>query len=198
MTAPSGTGKTTVVRRLLDLEPRLRFSVSHTTRPRREGEVDGEDYWFVDDETFDRMEAEDAFYERARVHAHRYGTSKAEVARLFGAGFDALLDIDPQGGVQVMEKCPEAVTVFMVPPSMDELERRLRGRGTDSEDQVRLRLRNAREELRVAPRYGYLVVNDDVERAVSAFRAILEAERHRTARIGDRVGALLDEGDETS
>lgn len=198
LTAPSGTGKTTVARRLLAEEPSLRFSVSHTTRPIRSGEVEGEDYFYVDDATFDRMVEEGAFYEWARVHAHRYGTSKAEVARLQGRGFDALFDIDPQGGLQVMAACPEAVTIFMVPPSWVELERRLRGRGTDAEAQVELRLRNARIEVRDAARYDYLVANEDVEGSVATLRAILAAERVRTSRRRPFLDRLLssDPGDE--
>ncbi len=194
LTAPSGTGKTTVASRVLEAEGRLRFSVSHTTRPRRGAEVDGEDYHFVDPATFDEMVEAGAFYEWAHVHKHRYGTSKAEVERLWGEGHDALFDIDPQGGLQVIEAYPGAVTIFMVPPSLAELEARLRGRGTESEEQIQVRLANAREELPVARRYRYVIVNDEVDRSVRAMRSILAAERARTGRLRPLIDTLEAEG----
>ncbi|MDP6944025.1 MAG: guanylate kinase, partial [Myxococcota bacterium] len=174
LTAPSGTGKSTVAERVLADRPSLAFSVSHTTRPMRPGEVDGEDYYFVDDATFDGMVERDGFAEWAHVHAQRYGTSKAEVSRRLAAGMDVLFDIDPQGGLQLMDVYPEAVTVFMVPPSLAVLETRLRGRGTDSDEQIRIRLGVAREEIAAAHRYQYVVVNEDLDLAVADFLAIVD------------------------
>ena len=193
LTAPSGTGKSTVAEQVLAARPQLAFSVSHTTRPMRPGEVDGEDYHFVDDATFDAMVAAEGFAEWAHVHARRYGTSHAEVARRLDAGKDVLFDIDPQGGLQLMEVYPEAVTVFMVPPSMRDLETRLRGRGTESDEQVTIRLGVARDEIRAADRYQYVVVNDQLDQAVADFLAIVDAERSRTSRQAERLGQLVDE-----
>ena len=197
LTAPSGTGKTTVSKMVLDGDPELTFSVSHTTRPIRVGEQDGVNYHFVDDATFDAMIEDQAFAEWAHVHKRRYGTSLSEVDRIRQAGHDVLLDIDPQGGVQLMEIYPEAVTIFMVPPSMSELERRLRGRGTEDEDQISTRLGVAHKEIGFATRYDYLVVNDEVEQAVSSIAAIIEAERNRTARNAQLIQELQAQGGST-
>ena len=195
LTAPSGTGKTTVASLVLERDPQLSFSVSHTTRPIRSGEVDGVNYHFVDDERFDAMIADEAFAEWAHVHKRRYGTSLREVERIRGAGQDVLLDIDPQGGLQLMETYPEAVTIFMAPPSMSDLETRLRGRGTEAEDQIATRLGVAAQEIAVAPRYDYLVINDEVERAFAAIAAILDAERNRTSRNASFVRDLRAQGE---
>ena len=184
LTAPSGTGKTTIARQVLEADPWLAFSVSHTTRPPRPGEEDGVQYRFVDDPAFDRMVEAGEFAEWAHVHSRRYGTSRGEIARRFGQGLDVLFDIDPQGGVQLMDAYPDAVTIFVLPPSMEELERRLRGRGTEAEDQVAVRLGNAREEIGYADRYDYVIVNDDLSRAVAAFEHIIAAERLRSTRRG--------------
>ena len=152
-------------------------------------------YHYVDDATFDDMVARDAFAEWAHVHKRRYGTSLSEVERIRGAGQDVLLDIDPQGGVQLMETYPEAVTIFMAPPSMAELESRLRGRGTEDEDQVATRLGVAREEIGYAPRYDYLVVNDAVDEAVASIAAILTTERNRTSRNASFIRELRAQGE---
>ncbi len=196
LTAPSGTGKTTVAERVLAAEPNLAFSVSHTTRPVRTGEVDGRDYHFVDDARFDAMVSEGGFAEHARVHARRYGTSHAEIHRLWAEGRDILFDIDPQGAFQLMATYADAITIFMVPPSMAVLESRLRGRRTDTEAQVQIRLSNARGEIACAPRYHYLIVNDDVDVAAQTFRAILAAERAKTYRHAARLAKLLATTDE--
>lgn len=192
LTAPSGTGKSTVAARVLKARPKIAFSVSHTTRPARAGEVEGESYYFVNDADFDAMVEEDAFAEWAHVHARRYGTSKAEVARRLDAGFDVLFDIDPQGGIQLMEVYPDAVTIFMVPPALESLASRLRGRGTESAEQMEIRLGVARREIAEAHRYQYLVVNDVLERAVDDFIAIVDAERQRTHRQEQRLQDLID------
>lgn len=193
LTAPSGAGKTTVSREVLAEDPTLAFSVSHTTRPPRAGETDGVQYYFIDDDEFVGMTEAGAFAEWAHVHNRRYGTSHGEVRRGFEAGKDILFDIDPQGGIQLMEAYPEAVTIFMVPPSMTELARRLRGRGTEDEEQTRVRLANAAGEIAEAHRYRYLIVNDDVDRAVHQFRAILAAERSRTRHQQGVLNTLAQE-----
>lgn len=191
LTAPSGTGKTTVAERVLAAEPGLAFSVSHTTRRPRAGEVEGRDYHYVDDATFEAMVVADGFAEHARVHAHRYGTSHAEIDRLWGEGRDILFDIDPQGAFQLMAAYADAITIFMLPPSMATLEARLRGRRTESEAQVQLRLANARSEIACAPRYHYVIVNDIIDDAAHTFRAILAAERAKTGRHAQMLANLL-------
>jgi guanylate kinase len=195
LTAPSGTGKTTVASLVLERDPHLSFSVSHTTRLIRSGEEDGVNYHFVDDTRFDEMIANDAFAEWAHVHKRRYGTSLREVERIRGAGQDVLLDIDPQGGVQLMETYPNAVTIFMAPPSMRDLETRLRGRGTEAEDQIATRLGVASKEIGYAPRYDYLVINDEIENAVAAIAAILDAERNRSSRNASFIRELRAQGE---
>ena len=184
ISGPSGAGKSTVYHELMRREPRLGFSVSTTTRPPREGEHDGIDYHFVDDATFARLVAADEFLEWADVHDKRYGTRRAHVEAMEEAGRIPLLDIDVQGGVQVMERCGDAVvSVFLWPPSWEELESRLRGRGTESDDKVSTRLANARWEVDFARHYDYWVVNDDVDAAVSRLQAIICAEECRRVRL---------------
>lgn len=180
VTGPSGAGKGTVINTLLARDPRLAFSVSSTTRPIRPNEVDGREYDFVDDATFDRLIAEDAFVEWAPVHLHRYGTRRSRLAEMEAAGKIPVLDIDVQGGVNVLKQFgDELVSVFLFPPSWDELERRLRTRGTESEEAIATRLRNARIEVGFADHYRYWVTNDTVEAAVGRLEAILTAESHR-------------------
>jgi guanylate kinase len=180
VTGPSGTGKGTVINTLLGRDPRLAFSVSSTTRPIRAGEVDGREYDFVDDAAFDRLVAEDAFVEWAPVHLHRYGTRRSRLVEMEAAGKIPVLDIDVQGGVNVLKQFgDELVSVFLFPPSWEELERRLRSRGTESEEAVATRQRNARHEVGFANQYRYWVINDTVGSAVGRLEAILTAEACR-------------------
>lgn len=177
VSSPSGAGKTTLSRRLLDRHRELHFSISYTTRPRRPREHDGVDYHFVSDARFDEMIAESAFAEWNLVHGRRYGTALNTVRCALAAGEQVLLDIDYQGALKLAAEFPSgARLVYILPPSMRTLEQRLRGRGTDDESVIEQRLRKAREELRFYSRYHYLVVNDDVERAYSELEAIYRVE----------------------
>ena len=187
ISAPSGTGKTTILKEVMASVPGLAFSVSHTTRAPRTGERDGVDYHFVDRGRFEAMRDEGAFLEWAEVHTNCYGTSRAAVEAGLAAATDIILDIDVQGCRQVRAAAPEAVSIFIVPPSWEELAKRLTGRGTDDAETIRLRLANARAEMADADRYDYLVVNDDLARAVAAIRAIIVAERSRHRRDADGV-----------
>jgi len=176
--APSGTGKTTVCRLVVARDPEIEFSVSHTTRASRPGERDGVDYHFVTPEEFERLVAKDAFLEWAVYHGNRYGTSWAELDRPLVRGRDVLLEIEIQGARQVRERRPDARLIFLVPPSLGVLERRLRSRQTESEQDVTARLELARQELAGADGcFHYAVVNDDLEHCVARVLEILAAER---------------------
>jgi guanylate kinase len=185
LTAPSGTGKSSVLKELLARESSLRFSVSWTTRPPRPGETDGVDYRFVTEADFQRHIEAGGFVEWARVHGHLYGTSAMEIERALGEGTDVLLDIDVQGARQVAERYPGAVTVFLLPPDFATLEARLRGRRSDSDESITSRLRTASTEVRHYGAFQYVVVNDAVARAAAEVQSILHAERSRTTR---RIG----------
>ncbi len=182
ITGPSGAGKSTFVGALMADDPRLAFSISTTTRPMREGEVNGREYDFVDEEKFQQLISEGAFVEWARVHKNLYGTRHSRLAEMAAVGKIPLLDIDVQGGVDVIDIYDETelVSVFLFPPSWDELERRLRSRATDAEEVITTRLKNARTEVGYAGRYKYWVVNDDLDQAVVRMKAILLAESCRS------------------
>jgi guanylate kinase len=193
ISSPSGAGKTTLTRRLAAVHD-LCFSVSYTTRPPRPGEVEGVDYHFVDGETFDRMVAAGDFAEHAVVHGNRYGTAIATVNRAIEQGIDCLFDIDFQGGRQIRRQWPDdSVLVFILPPSLGELERRLRQRATDAPEVIERRLRTAQEELRHYDEYDYLVVNDDLETAFAELSAIYTAARCFRPRAAGHARALLAE-----
>jgi guanylate kinase len=186
LSAPSGAGKTTLARMFLARSPDAQFSVSATTRPPRGAERDGVDYHFVSPERFDALVAQGAFAEWAEVHGRRYGTLRSTVDEALAHGKIALFDIDVQGGTRLLEAWPrEAVSVFVLPPSMEELARRLRARSTDSEEQIARRLAVARQEIaQGTARYDYVLVNDEVEAALERLRAIVQASR---SRLGGRV-----------
>lgn len=179
LSAPSGCGKSTIVSGLLQKRDKLKFSVSATTRAPREGEVDGKDYFFVSHEKFAEMVEKGEFLEHAQYVENRYGTPRAPVERELDAGNDVLLDIEIQGAFQVRAQRPDALTVFLLPPSFEELEKRLILRGKDSPEVIRRRLEVARRECLEAEKYDYRIVNDDVERAVNEFNNIIEAERRK-------------------
>jgi guanylate kinase len=181
--APSGGGKSAVLKALLPATDGLRYSVSVTSRAPRGGEKEGVDYHFVSPREFQCLIEHNEFYEWAEVHGNYYGTRKAVVRDILGQGCDVALDIDVQGAHQVKEAEPDSVAIFLLPPSMDTLEKRLRGRKTDSEESIQLRLRNAVEEIAQSHLFDYLVVNDDLQRTVAAIRGIIDAERQRANRL---------------
>lgn len=182
VTSPSGAGKTTLVRRLLAAHPELAQSVSVTTRAPRPGEVDGRDYHFVSPADFDDMVARGVFAEWAEVHGQRYGTSLEKVAEVRPRVRGMVFVIDQQGARQFKSRVPEAVGVFILPPSLGELERRLRGRGTETEESVARRLRNAQVELTHYGMFDYVVVNDDLDTAAAELEAVVVSERARRWR----------------
>jgi len=193
VSAPSGAGKSTILHRVLAEIPAVAFSVSHTTRPPRPGEEHGRDYFFVSPDEFTAMRRAGAFLEAAEVHGNWYGTSRDAVGGLQAKGLDVLLDIDVQGAQQVRATGMPAVFLFIVPPSLAELETRLRGRGTDGEEVIRRRLANARQELLAASRYDHIVVNDDLDQAVAMVQAVILARRSQYRRGYDNTPLRLDE-----
>jgi len=182
VSGPSGAGKSTVVKRVLKKDERIALSVSLTTRPPRPGEKDGREYRFVSEEEFIRVRDSGGLLEWAEVYGHFYGTPRAPIEAHLSEGRDVLLEIDVQGGMQVRENMEEAVMIFIVPPGMEELERRLRGRGTDSDEVIRKRLAGARKELEYYTRYDYIVVNDSLDDCVADVLCIINAERLRRER----------------
>jgi guanylate kinase len=186
LSAPSGCGKTTILTQVMRDLPGLTFSVSHTTRQPRPGETDGVQYHFVGKDVFTAIlnRQPSGFLEWAEVHGNMYGTSVDEVERHRLAGHDVILDIDVQGAAQVRQRT-KAVTIFIAPPSLAELERRLRGRRTESEATIALRLNNARKELACSGSYDYMVVNDRLDQAMESLRSIIIAERCRQRRLVD-------------
>lgn len=190
--APSGAGKTTLVKRLLQNESEVRLSISYTTRLPRPGEENGREYHFVDVETFRSMIDRSDFLEWAEVHGNFYGTSKTWIMNQMADGNDVLLEIDWQGAQQVRAIFPEAIGVFILPPSLEELERRLTGRGTDSREVIARRLAAAQAEMRHVGEFDYAIINDDLERALDDLRSILRASRLRFKAQRVRHAALFD------
>ncbi|MBB3141692.1 guanylate kinase [Halomonas organivorans] len=191
VSAPSGAGKTSLVRELIESLDGIQVSVSHTTRPRREGEVDGVNYHFVDQAEFEKMIAEGDFFEHARVFDNYYGTSRRAVENLLAAGQDVILEIDWQGARQVREQVPAAVSIFILPPSREELERRLSSRGTDEHAVVASRMREAVSEMSHFDEYDYLVINDDFTTAQRELQSLVIARRLTAERMHERHAPLL-------
>jgi guanylate kinase len=195
LSAPSGAGKTTLIQNLGTVAGSaaadVAFSVSHTTRKSRPGEIEGKDYHFVDHATFQEMIATGAFLEWAKVHGHYYGTSLQEVFPRLEQGIDVLLDIDVQGAEQVLARHPQAHSIFVMPPSYEDLERRLHGRGLDDGQAIARRLAVSVWEMSRYDRYHYVIVNDDARRASEALAAIILEKRHRRARMQARVQEIL-------
>lgn len=185
VSGPSGTGKTTILRRVLDSRRDLCFSVSYTTRAKRPGEEEGKDYFFVSEEQFEARISNGEFIEWARVHDNLYGTSREYVDSRLDAGIDVVLDIDVQGALNVQKERPKAVYVFIAPPSYDELKNRLETRGTENAEQLRTRLRNARWELSKIYMFQYVVVNCSLDRSVEQLGAIITSEQLRVEKMKD-------------
>jgi guanylate kinase len=194
VSSPSGAGKTTLCNRLRGEFPDLRFSVSHTTRKPRPVEVDGRDYHFVDSPSFEQMVRAGAFAEWARVHDHLYGTSLKEIDIARASSRGVLFDIDYQGARQIKASLPGAIGVFILPPSLAELERRLRGRGTEDEATTMRRLANAKMEIEHYGIFDYVIVNDEINRAYEQIRGIVYAERCKRERHAKLCERMLFEG----
>ena len=193
LSSPSGAGKTTISRKLLEAEREVKLSVSATTRPPRPGEIEGVHYHFVDDAEFDRMVAPDDFYEWAHVFGHRYGTPRAPVDAVLAEGRDVLFDIDWQGAQQLYQEAgPDVVRVFILPPTMAELERRLRARNTDSDDVIAARMERAANEISHWDGYDYVLINESVDACFDEVKAILRAERLKRRRQVGLIGFARD------
>lgn len=182
--APSGGGKSTVLHALLGKVPDLQYSVSVTSRQPRGAEQDGVDFHFVSEEKFLELIDHKEFYEWAKVHGNYYGTRKKVVEDLVQAGHDVAMDIDVQGACQIKGMKPDSVTIFLLPPSMEVLEKRLRGRDTDQEDVIAMRMTNAAEEIQQCGLFDYLLINDDLDHTIATIRSIIDAERQRSSRLG--------------
>ena len=189
--APSGAGKTTLVRMLLESEKRVQLSISFTTRAPRPGEQNGREYHFVDVETFRGMIERQEFLEWAEVHGNFYGTSKSRIAEQLAAGSDVLLEIDWQGAQQVRQQFPEAIGIFILPPSMEELTRRLTGRGTDAPEVVERRLAAAQAEMRHVGEFDYVIINDQLDQALDDLRAVVRAARLAVGKQRARHAGLF-------
>jgi guanylate kinase len=194
MSSPSGVGKTTIARMLLEQRPDVGYSVSCTTRQPRPGEVDGRDYFFWTPERFAAGRARGEFAESADVHGRMYGTLRREVDRVLSQGKYVIMDIDVQGAAQFVKVFPESILIFLLPPSAEVLVERLEGRKSETRDALAVRLRNAIDELREADQYDYLIVNDDLERAIRYVSSVIDAETVRRVRDPDastRVASLI-------
>lgn len=192
LSAPSGAGKSTLAKRLVQQIQGLIFSVSFTTRPPREGEREGQDYFFLDDEAFDRMMDQGGFVEWVKVYGNRYGTGKDWIQTQLQTGVDLLLDIETIGANNVRREIPDAIMIFLLPPDANALSQRLRGRGKDPEDQIRVRLQYAKHEMEEVSHYDYLVVNDDLETAYRQLEAVILATRCRRERMAATALRILD------
>jgi len=182
VSSPSGGGKGTIIRHVLDVVQNLRYSVSYTTRAPRLGEANGREYFFVNRDTFDEMVAAGEFLEWACVHGNFYGTAKNQIIEDTAAGADIILEVDVQGAASVRQLLMDSVSIFILPPSYDVLRQRLIARGTDSPEELELRLRNAPEELKQYSAFDYVIINDEIDRAVGQLASIIYAERARCMR----------------
>jgi len=192
ISSPSGGGKTTLVKALLEAEPGVRLSVSYTTRPPRPGEINGRAYHFVTPSEFERMLEAGEFLESAVIYGNSYGTSQKWIERELAGGYDVLLEIDWQGAQQVRRLMRQVVSIFILPPSLAELESRLKGRGQDSPEEVARRLAAARDEIGHVSEYEYVIINEDFNRAALDLRSVIRAERLTTVRQLDRHSHLFN------
>jgi len=192
ISAPSGAGKTTLCKRLLQISPLFTYSVSFTTRPPRKNEIEGVDYCFVSYEEFKKMIERGEFVEWAEVHGQLYGTSAKLLNRVIEGGKEVVLDVDVKGGIQIKKNYPDAVLIFLLPPSWEELEKRLRSRETEDEKKVKERIKRAKKEVEYVSYYDYLVINDDINKALEDLLAIIKAERCRMHRFSkEEVDAVI-------
>jgi guanylate kinase len=185
LSGPSGAGKGTICKALMEKEKDLKLSISATTRQPRSGEIEGKNYFFKSEEEFEKMIENDSFLEWAKVYDHYYGTPKDFVLKNLEEGNDVVLEIDIQGALKIKEKFPEGVFIFILPPSMEELKNRIKKRGTETEEEIIKRFKSAYEELNYVSKYNYVVINDSVEEAVEKIRAIIIAEKCRVDRNKD-------------
>jgi guanylate kinase len=192
VSSPSGGGKGTIIRHVLDVVENLRYSVSYTTRAPRLGEVDGREYFFVNREIFEEMVAAGEFLEWACVHGNLYGTAKNQIIEETAAGADLILEVDVQGAASVRQLLMDSVSIFILPPSYEVLRRRLIARGTDSPEELELRLRNAPEELKQYSAFDYVIINDEIDRAVGQLASIINAERARCMRQESLVLEVIE------
>lgn len=195
VSGPSGVGKGTIMRPFMERNKNVKYSVSATTRAPREGEIDGVNYHFVTKEQFEKLIENDEMLEWARYGGNYYGTPRFAVERGLAAGLDVVLEIEVKGGAQVKQLMPECVSIFILPPSMKVLEKRLRGRGTEEEETIQKRLAKAREEIPHAKDYDYIVYNDALEDAVSDLRAIIQAEKLRFCRNTNSIERVLEDAE---
>lgn len=192
VSSPSGGGKGTLIQRVLNKNLNLGYSVSFTTRAPRNGEVNGREYFFITPEKFQEMRAAGEFLEWAHVHGKLYGTARRQVADEIGAGRDIILEVDVQGAASVRALIADAVSIFILPPSFEILRQRLQARGTDSPEELDLRLRNAPTELQDYSAFEYVIINDDADRAAEQLTAIVAAERARLSRQGHRIQSVVE------
>jgi guanylate kinase len=192
VSSPSGGGKGTIIRHVLDVVENLGYSVSYTTRAPRLGEVHGREYFFINRDSFDEMVAAGEFLEWACVHGNLYGTAKNQVIEEIGAGADIILELDVQGAASVRQLLMDSVSIFILPPSYEVLRQRLIARGTDSPEELALRLRNAPEELKQYSAFDYVIINDELDRAVGQLAAIIYAERARCMRQESLVLEVIE------
>lgn len=191
VSSPSGGGKGTLIQRVLKEVPNLSYSISYTTRAPRNGEVEGREYFFVTPEEFEHRIAAGEFLEWAHVHGNLYGTSRHQVSREIFEGRDIILEVDVQGAASVRELVSDSVSIFILPPSVETLRQRLRARGTDSPEELDLRLKHAPEELRHYKSFDYVIINDEVEKAATQLRCIVQAERARRSRQEPQIKRVI-------
>ena len=194
LSGPSGAGKGTICQKLREKRDDLSYSVSATTRAPRKGEIDGKDYFFLTTDCFKEMIANDEMLEYAEIYGNYYGTPRSYVTSILDQGKDVVLEIDPQGALQIKKRFPDAVFVFIVPPSLDELSIRIYKRGTDSEEVIKRRLSAATSELAYASKYDYIIVNDEVDKASNKVSNIIDAERNRAVRTFFIVNEICRNG----
>lgn len=191
VSGPSGTGKSTLCKELVKLISSLKFSVSYTTRPSRKGEISGKDYHFISSEAFKTMREKGEFAEWAEIYGHLYGTSRTSIEEAFKNGLDLLFDIDCQGAEQLKKSYPYGITIFVLPPSLSELEKRLRERNTDSSDIIQNRIEKARQEISHAKNYTYIVINDIFAQTLQALHSIVIAEKHRREHMEKYLSIII-------